>query len=279
MSGPIPCSVLILTRNSAESLAACLAPLASFDDIVVHDANSEDASVDIATRLGARVLKQYDTDEKSVRVKDFTAMRLKQRDAAKHDWVLYIDSDEEMTPELVTEVGDILRTADPKTIIKFPRVPVIDGILRTRGVFVPEIVPRIHHRKSGATLQAGKLVHEKYVYDDSFRVIVTKNYLKVPLASVAELRAKDDRYLTLEVERIRMHGFPWSRYVRWILLREPLVMLSLLFRILLNSPNYFRSDAVPFAHEWRYVRYHWRLFRAVTGALLAHPLRAGKVST
>ena len=79
----IPCSVLILTRNSAGSLDRCLSTLHSFGEILVHDANSEDDSVVIARKHGAKVLKQYETDEKSVRVSDFTAMRLKQRaDAA-----------------------------------------------------------------------------------------------------------------------------------------------------------------------------------------------------
>jgi len=273
----IPCSVLVLTRNSAATLERCLTPLQPFADIVVHDANSEDASQEIAKRFGARIFKQYDTDEKSVRVTNFTEMRLKQRDAALYDWVLYIDSDEEMTPGLVREVGEILKTATPKTIIKFRRLPVIDGRLRTHGILFPEIVPRIHHRKSGATLRAGKTVHEKYQYDDSFHIVVTRNYLMVPTEPVEQLRSKDDRYLTLEVERIRRTGYRWSHYVRWILFREPLVIASLLLKILFNMPNYRKHDAVPFVHEWRYVRYHWRILRAYTGVMLTHPFTSGRV--
>ncbi|MEQ1849552.1 MAG: glycosyltransferase [Candidatus Peribacteraceae bacterium] len=277
MPNKIPCSVLVLTRNSAASLERCLAPLSRFAEIVVHDANSEDDSREIALRHGAKVYKQYDTDEKSVRVKNFTEMRLKQRAAASYDWVLYIDSDEEMTVELVEEVGVLLSTVKPKTIIQFPRLPIIDRRLRTHGIFFPEIVPRIHHRGSGATLQEGKVVHEKYVYDDTFTVITTKSHLRVPTDSVQDLRAKDDRYLLLEVERIREHGFRWSRYVRWILFREPVIILSLIARIVRNIPRYRDPSSVPFGHEWRYVRYHWRLFRAITGALFLRPLTAGKI--
>ena len=82
MESNIPCSVLVLTRNSAATLERCLAPLAGFAEIVVHDANSEDNTVEIAKKFGAKVFKQYDTEEKSVRVKDFTEIRLKQRAAA-----------------------------------------------------------------------------------------------------------------------------------------------------------------------------------------------------
>lgn len=264
----IPCSVLVLTRNSAKTLDRCLAPLSDFAEIVVHDANSEDNTVEIANRYGAKVFKQYNTDEKSVRVKDFTEMRLKQRDAATQDWVLYIDSDEELSREAAIEIGEILEIAEPKTIIKIPRVPVIDGIPRTHGHLSPDVMPRVHHKKSGATLRKGKTVHEKYEYDSSFKEVSLKNPLYVPLPDVADLRSKDDRYLTLEVERLKRDGYSWSQYFRWILFREPAIMLMIMLRILKVSPQLFRKDAIPFAHHWRYVRYHWRLFRAVTGLML-----------
>lgn len=267
MHEKIPCSVLILTRNAGSTLERVLKNLAPFGEILVHDANSEDETVAIAQRYGARVLKQYDTEEKSVKVKNFTAIRLKQRADAKCDWVLYIDADEEMPPALVAEVGEILKHAHPKVIVKFPRLPVIDGRLRRHGIFFPEIVPRIHHRRGGCTLKEGKAVHEKYVYDSSFEEVITKHPLHVPLEPLEELWKKDDRYLYLEVERIRREGFPFGKYVRWFLLREPLMMLSMLFRILCNIPWYFREDRVPFAYEWRHVRYHWRLFRGITGAV------------
>jgi len=264
----IPCSVLVLTRNSGKTLERCLAPLRDFAEIVVHDANSEDDTVTIATRFGAKIFKQYDTEEKSVRVKDFTEMRLRQRDAASYDWVLYIDSDEELSSGAAKEIGEILQTADPKTIIRISRVPVIDGIPRTHGHISPEVMPRVHHRRSGATLRKGKTVHEKYEYDASFTEVILEHPLYVPLSSVADLRSKDDRYLTLEVERLQRDGYTWGRYVRWILFREPLIMAVLLFRIFIRLPILFRKDAIPMEHHLRYVRYHWRLFRAVTGLMV-----------
>lgn len=261
--------MLILTRNVAATLERALQNLAPFGEILVHDANSEDDTVAIAKRYGARVLKQYDTEEKSVRVKNFTEIRLKQRADARYDWVLYIDADESMPSELVEEVGHILKDAHMKTIVKFPRLPIIDGRLRHHGIFFPELVPRIHHRGGGCTLKGGKAVHEKYVYDDSFTEIVTRHPLHVPLEPLSELLRKDDRYLYLELERMQRDGCPFGRYVRWYFFREPLVLLSILLRILWNAPSYLRRDTVPFVYEWRHVRYHWRLLRGVTGATVA----------
>ena len=268
MTEKIPCSVLVLTRNSAGSLERCLTPLVNFAEIVVHDANSEDNTVEIAKKFGAKIFKQYDTEEKSVRVKDFTEIRLKQRAAASYDWVLYIDSDEELSPAAAVEIGEVLKTAPLKTIVKIPRVFVIGGIPRTRGDIFKEIMPRIHHKNSGATLKKGKTVHEKYEYDASFVEISLKHPLYVPLPSVAALRSKDDRYLTLEIERLRRDGYTWSQYIRWQLFREPLIICTLIVRIILKSPEMFHKDSVPMPHQWRYVRYHYRLFRAMTGLML-----------
>ncbi len=273
MTEKIPCTVLVLTRNSASSLPRCLKNLAPFGEILVHDANSEDDTVAIAKSFGAKVLKQYETEEKSVRVKDFTEMRLKQRAAAAYDWVLYIDSDEYLSDALVSEIGEILKTASPQTIIKFPRVPVIDGIPRTHGHLTPDVMPRIHNKKSEATLRKGKTVHEKYEYPASYKEVVTQHPLFVPLPDVKELRSKDDRYLLLEVERLKRDGYPWSQYFRWIFLREPSIMLMLLLRILFKLPELMRKDAIPVSHHLRYVRYHYRLWRAVTGLMFEKKAR------
>lgn len=269
----ISCSVLVLTRNSAGTLARCLQNLGAFAEIVVHDANSEDNTVEIAKQFGAKVFKQYDTEEKSVRVKDFTEMRLKQRAAATHDWVLYLDSDEYLSDAAVSEIAQILKTAAPKTIVKIPRVPVIGGVPRTRGDIFREVMPRIHHRGSGATLQKGKTVHEKYQYDATFKEVALRSPLLVPLPDVSDLRSKDDRYLTLEIERMRREGYSWAHYVRWMLMREPLIMIQILGKILFAFPQFGYPDSVPVAHHLRYVRYHWRLFRAVTGLMIQRTFR------
>ncbi len=270
MSEKIPCSVLILTRNSEQELPRCLKNLSDFGEILVHDANSEDRTVEIAKSFGARVLPQYNTTEKSVRVKDFTEMRLRQRADARFDWVLYLDADEYLDDRLVNEIREILARATPKTIIKFPRMPVIEGRLRTRGLWYPEIMPRIHNRLGGCTLKPGKIVHEKYVYDASFSIVVTKHPLYFPLSSVADLRSKDDRYLSLEYQRIREQGYEISHWFRYVLLREPLLITWMAIRVLLYLPRYIDPNAVPFSHEWRYVGYHVRYVRVITAAMLQH---------
>ncbi|MFA6523241.1 MAG: glycosyltransferase [Candidatus Peribacteraceae bacterium] len=265
----IPCSVLVLTRNSAATIGRCLHNLAPFGEILVHDANSTDDTQAIAKSFGAKILKQEDTDEPAVRIKNFTDMRFKQRDAAAFDWVLYLDSDEELSDGLVEEIGRILPHADVKTIVKVRRLPVIDGRVRKYGLRTPEIVPRIHHRRSGCTFKTGKVVHEKYVYDESFTEVLCKEPLLFPLPAFSDLLAKDDGYVAMDTAKRREAGIRFGWYLRWVLLREPLLLLSLLFRMVVRLPLYLRRDSVPFAYDWRYVRYHWKLLKAMTTAMFA----------
>ena len=120
----IPCSVLMLTCNSAEFLEPALKSIQRFGEILVYDGNSEDNTVEIAKRYGAEVRKQYDTDEKSVKIKDFTELYLRQRDEAKFDWVFYFDSDEFLSEGAEEEVAEVIKNADNKTLIHFLRFPV-----------------------------------------------------------------------------------------------------------------------------------------------------------
>ena len=267
----IPCSVLVLTRNAAATLERCLRNLRPFAEVLVHDGNSEDDTVALAKRYGARVLKQYDTDEPGVRVKDFTEIRLKQRADAANDWVLYLDADEFLSDELVREIGAILNNAHEKTIIKFPRLPVVEGRIIRHGAFWPEVMPRVHHRRGGCTLRSGKVIHEKYVYDASFTVITARSPLYVPMDPIADLLQKDDRYIAYEVQRLREQSGgrrPWRRYIQWFLLREPLVMFHVILRIAWDRLHHGCRDALPFRYEWRIVRYHARLFTVVTRLMI-----------
>jgi len=89
-------SAVIITQNSEEYLADCLESIAFCDEIVVIDSGSTDRTVEIAKHLKAKV-HVFETD-------DFSQMRNFGLEKAKSDWVLYIDSDERVTPELAQNI-------------------------------------------------------------------------------------------------------------------------------------------------------------------------------
>lgn len=91
-------SILILTKNEQQNLPGCLESVSWSDDIHVYDSLSNDDTVAIAERFGAKVTK---------RPFDNWAAHQNwglQNIPFAHSWVFYIDADERMTPELVRAV-------------------------------------------------------------------------------------------------------------------------------------------------------------------------------
>ena len=91
-------SVVILTQDEIINIERCLASVAWSDDVLVIDSGSTDGTVDAATRLGARVLhRPFD---------NFANQRNFALDEGqlKYEWVLHLDADEEVSPELDSEM-------------------------------------------------------------------------------------------------------------------------------------------------------------------------------
>ncbi|NYB79952.1 MAG: glycosyltransferase family 2 protein, partial [Stenotrophomonas maltophilia] len=82
----------IIAFNEAGRIGDCLASLAFCDEIVVVDSQSTDATVAIAEAAGARVLQR--------RFEGFRSQKAFCVEQASHDWVLCLDADERISPEL-----------------------------------------------------------------------------------------------------------------------------------------------------------------------------------
>lgn len=105
----IPCTVAILTHNSAKTLRRALEGVSDFGDIIVCDGNSTDDTLDIAREYGARILKQdpaFLTSEG--RIQNFSGIRNQTLTAAAHDWFFFLDSDEYIGVGLHNEIAKIV---------------------------------------------------------------------------------------------------------------------------------------------------------------------------
>jgi glycosyltransferase involved in cell wall biosynthesis len=100
-----PLSVIIPTFNEESTLRDCLESVRFADEILVVDSFSSDATVSIAREFGARVLQHeyvYSAKQKNWSIPQAT-----------HAWVLLVDSDERVTPELKEEILALL-ASDPR---------------------------------------------------------------------------------------------------------------------------------------------------------------------
>jgi glycosyltransferase involved in cell wall biosynthesis len=96
----LPVSVLIPTKNEEKNIGKCLASVSWADEIYVVDSCSSDRTGEIAQSLGAKVIP-FSWDGKGPRKKNWALEAL----PWKHDWVLVVDADEEVSPALRDEIA------------------------------------------------------------------------------------------------------------------------------------------------------------------------------
>ena len=95
----MPVSVIIPVRNEAKNLSRCLAALSDFPETYVIDSQSTDATVEIARQGGAKVVQfHYQGGWPKKRQWAMDTLPL------ANDWILLLDADEVLTPELVAEI-------------------------------------------------------------------------------------------------------------------------------------------------------------------------------
>jgi glycosyltransferase involved in cell wall biosynthesis len=106
MTQTIPASVCIPVRNEERNLAACLDSLVGrFDDVVVVDSASTDRTAGIAAARGTRVV-QFSWNGRFPKKRNWA---LRNVDFA-HEWILFLDADERLSPDVIAELHDVLPT-------------------------------------------------------------------------------------------------------------------------------------------------------------------------
>ena len=109
-----PISAVVTTFNEKDSIAECLDSLAWCDEILVVDSHSTDATRDIARRFdGVRVLRRPYYGAASQ--KNWAI------DRCRHDWILILDADERVTPELRIEIENVLASPVDATAYSIKR--------------------------------------------------------------------------------------------------------------------------------------------------------------
>lgn len=95
-------SVVILTHNEETNIGRCLDSVSWSDDILVVDSFSEDRTIEISKHYGARVIQRA--------FEDFSSQRnfASEQGNLKYEWVLHLDADEIVTPELRAELPRVL---------------------------------------------------------------------------------------------------------------------------------------------------------------------------
>lgn len=103
----VPVSVLIPVKNERLNMAECLASVAWATETVVVDSASTDGTIDIAEQAGARVV-QFQYVPGGPRKKNWALQNL----TFRNEWILILDADERITPELAAEIERVVTGPD-----------------------------------------------------------------------------------------------------------------------------------------------------------------------
>ncbi len=196
-----PLSVLIPVKSEAANLRACLAAVSFADEIVVVDSQSTDATGEIATEFGAAVI-QFHWNGEFPRKKNWALANIPWR----HDWVLIVDADERITPELEAEIRSAIQQPEVDGFYLNRRFWFLGGWINHCGYFPSWNLRLFRHRlgryeraESGGGSAGDNEVHEHVVLDGRAEYLAApmEHYAYPDIAAFVE---KHNRYSTWEAQ-------------------------------------------------------------------------------
>ena len=178
-------SAIIITRNEAANIADCLDSLAFCDERIVVDCGSEDDTVGIAQARGARV--EHHAFAGFGPQKNF-ALSL-----AQGDWVLSIDADERVGPQLGKAMIAAIAGNDGADGYAMPRLSSFCGRPMRHSGWYPDYVLRLFRR--GKARFSDDLVHERVICEG--RVVrLADPLIHHPVMRLEDALSRVDRYST-----------------------------------------------------------------------------------
>lgn len=194
----LPLSVVIITKDEENNIERCLRSVPFASECLVVDSFSKDGTVEIATRAGARVLQEA--------WRGFGAQKKFAAEQARYDWILSLDADEAVSPELAHEIQQKFASFNPETGYLIPRRSFHLGRWILHGGWYPDrqlrLFNRLHanwgddriHERVRARQETGldaDLLH--WVFDDLSDQVIT-----------------NDRYSGLQAQDLWRRGVKFS---------------------------------------------------------------------
>jgi len=219
MPDPLPLSLVVITRDAAAELAACLASAPFAAEALVVDSGSRDDTVETARRSGARVIERE--------WPGFGAQKQFAVGAAANDWVLCLDADERVSPPLAAAIrAAFAHGAPPADAFAIARRNRFLGRWLSHGEGYPDRAVRLFDRRRARW--SDDVVHEKVVTGGSVAELAG-DLLHESAESLDAYIAKQNRYTTLQAAALHADGVtasaarialsPLARFLRFYVLK------------------------------------------------------------
>lgn len=188
-------SVVVITRNEADAIRPCLESVAWADEIVVLDSGSSDGTPDICREMGARVFEAADWP-------GFGPQKNRAISHATGEWVLSLDADERVPPELRGEIESAMAKGS-HAAFRMPRLSrYVSRYMRHSG-WHPDHVIRLFRR--GQARFSDDLVHERLIVEGDTGTLGAP-LIHEAFTSLEEVLEKVNRYSTAGAEMAFRRG-------------------------------------------------------------------------
>jgi glycosyltransferase involved in cell wall biosynthesis len=190
-----PLSVAVIALNEERKLPACLASVAWADDLVVCDSGSTDRTLELAQCAGARTFQDP--------WRGFAGHKNLAVERCRNEWVLVLDADERVPPDLHAAIDAVLSAAAAQDGYLIPRRNYFLGRWIRGGGWYPDASLRLFRKSRGRF--AERPVHEAVVVDGRVgRLVAPLEHFTYD--SVGEFFVRMERYARLAADELWSAG-------------------------------------------------------------------------
>lgn len=189
-------SVIVITRNSEAIIRRCLESASWADEIVVVEHGSTDRTAEICRELGAKVHQTPDWP-------GYGRQKNRALDLASGDWVLSLDSDEWITPELRAEIERVIAAPGEKVAFAMPRRSSFCGRFMRHSGWWPDYVNRLFRR--GTARFSEDHVHERLIVSGP-RGRLRQHVMHEAVTDLDQMLTKMNVYSTTSAQMFHQRG-------------------------------------------------------------------------
>ena len=181
----------IITLNEERNIARAIESLRCCDEILILDSGSVDRTVELAKKLGARVIEAG--------WRGYAGQKNWAAEQAAHDWILSLDADEALSEALEAEIWNVKKNGPQYDAYTMPRLARYLGKWIFHSGWYPDRKVRLYHRSKAKWV--GDVVHESVQADGSVGHL-DANILHFTCESLSEHVKSLDRYTTLAAQEL-----------------------------------------------------------------------------
>lgn len=204
-------SVVINTLNEGSVIRRAIRSASWADEVVVCDMHSDDKTVEIAKKAGARVVEH----ERKAYVELARNFNISQ---ASHEWVLILDPDEEVPSVLAKKLKEIIESSEEISFVEVPRKNIIFGKWMKASMWWPDY--NIRFFKKGFVKWSDQIHYPPETKGAGYKLPAEEDLAIIHhhYESISQFLKRMDRYTTAQADALQREDY---RFIWQDLIRKP----------------------------------------------------------